>query len=362
MKQRVYVRLDGTQTISTSLPCDRTTKSADLRFPSRYKKLTSYTLSWRNRLQLEATASPCMFVTFTYDQEHYFEPVADIPTTLKNEWKAFRHRFEYYQKRDHLGDFKYYVISERGDDGRLHFHALLYGFPFTTFKAKNKKGQLVDFVEFSKYTDDIQKAWGNGFCTFNGANGRAINYVTKYIHKRMVSGDYISMKSNGIGLSFLDEAKKKFFKDNDQQYFRLGNKLVYLPRYLKKKIWTDDQEYKEMNERLAEKISKRESVLCKNSVPQGDLYVTLRESEEIYHSIKAFVDGGQVNKMRIPGFNMDLRDLVDRIDELGFSYDLDTDEFEVLFYYQEKVPVKWFRLKQRQIEVAKYKDVFNQRL
>ena len=303
-----------------------------------------------------------MFVTFTYDQEHYIEPCDDIPGTLKSEWQSFRHRFEYYQKIHNLGKYKYYVISERGDDGRLHFHALIYGFHFSTFKGQNKKGQLVDFVQFSQLTDDIQKAWGNGFVTFNGANGRAINYVTKYIHKRMISGDYISLKSNGIGLAFLDECKKRFFKENDQQFFRLGNKLVFLPRYLKKKIWTDETEYKEMNERLAQKISKRESALCKNSVPQGDLFVILRESEEIYHTIKDFVDGGQVNKMRIPGFNLDLRDLVDRIDELGFSYDLDTDEFEVLFYYQEKVPVKWFRLKQRQIEVAKYKDVFNQRL
>ena len=344
------------------MPCDRTTKSADLRFPSRYKKLTSYTLSWRNRLQLEASSCQCMYVTFTYADEHYIEPCEDIPGILKKSWQDFLHRFEYYRKRDNLPKFKYYVISERGDDGRLHFHALFFGFTFQTFRAKNKKNQMVEYVVFNQVTQDLLNAWGNGHCVFNGANGKAINYVTKYIHKRVVSGDYISLKSNGIGLGFLDDAKKKFFKDNDQQFFRLGNKVVYLPRYLKKKIWTDDEEYKEMNERLAEKISKRESALCKSSVPQGDLFVTLRESEEIYHSIKAFVDGGQVNKMRIPGFNIDLRDLVDRIDELGFSYDLDTDEFEVLFYYQEKVPVQWFRLKQRQIEVAKYKDVFNQRL
>lgn len=344
------------------MPSDHTTKSADLRFPSRYKKLTSYTLSWRNRLQLEATASPCMFVTLTYDDEHYFEPTDDIPGTLKSEWKAFRHRFEYYQKRDNLGNYKYYAISERGDDGRLHFHALFYGFPYTTFRSKNKKGQLVDFVEFSKYTEAIQNAWGNGFCTFNGANGRAINYVTKYIHKRVVSGDYISMKSNGIGLGFLDDVKKKFFKDNDQQFYRLGNKIVYLPRYLKKKIWTDDQEYKEMNERLAEKINKRESALCSASCPKGQLFVTLRESDAIYKSVKQLVDGDIVNKMHISGFNLDLRDIADRIDELGFTYDLDTDKFEVLFYYEEKIPLTWFRLRRRDLEVQKYKFMFNQRL
>lgn len=362
MKKRVYVPLDGTQTISISLPSDRTTKSADLRFPSRYKKLTSYTLSWRNRLQLEATASPCMFVTFTFDEDHYNEPTEDIPGWLKAKWTSFRKRFEYYQKIDNLGKYKYYVISERGDDGRLHFHALIYGFQFTTFKGRNKKGQLVDFVQFCQLTDDIQKAWGNGFVTFNGANGRAINYVTKYIHKRIISGDYISLKSNGIGLAFLDECKKRFFRENDQQFFRLGNKLVFLPRYLKKKIWTDETEYKEMNERLAEKLSKRESALCKSSVPSGDLFVTLRESDSLVQQIMSFINGGQVNKVSIPGFNLDLYELSHIFEESGLMYDEDADEFEILFYYQEKVPVKWYRLKQRQIEVAKYKGVFNQRL
>lgn len=309
---------------------------------------------------MEAVASPCMYLTLTYDSEYYTCGDQNPSDWLKSEWKSFYKTLKNRQKAAGIPDFKYYAISERGEEGRLHFHVLLFGLPFTTFRAKNPKGQYVDYVRFSPITEFIQNCWNRGFITFEGANGKAIRYVTKYIHKRVVSSDYISMKSNGIGLAFLTEERKKFFKDNDTQEYHLGNKIVFLPRYLKKKIWTDEKEYQEMSERLIKKLSERESALCKQKVPNGDLFVTIRESDLLIRAAKS----ADLDSMRlsVAGFSMSLGSVREALDKCGIIYDQETDEMNVIFFYKEDDPLVWFRQKRYDFDNMRYKTCFNRRL
>ena len=358
-KDKILIPLDGGEPIFHA-PAANVTQNHDTRYPSSYKKLANYTLQWRNRLLMESTASPCMFVTFTFDPEHYFEnDQENVTEQLKHCWQSFRKRLEWNLKiKRGITGYKYYVVSERGEDGRLHYHALLFGFPYKSFRTK-RNGKWVAMVEFNEYTDIIDKSWGLGFVTYEAVNDTAIKYVTKYIHKRKESGDYINLKSNGIGLAFLDEAKKKFFKENDQCIYHIGKRTVFLPRYLKQKIWTDPEEYKAMTERLMEKISNRESALCKQSVPKGDLLVTIRQSELLLRSTLTDFTDLRINYGTGSVTGTEVQDLLDRC---GVVYDPDDDSFQIIFFYYADDPLVWYRQRKYTEDSYRMKTVYNRRL
>lgn len=360
-KPKVLIPLNGDHAIINA-NSDNVTQNWDTRFPSQYKKLANYTLQWRNRLLMESTASPCMFVTFTFNQEHYFENDREnVSEQLKACWQAFRRRLEWNLKiKRGISGYKYYTVSERGDDGRLHYHALLFGFPFKSFRGKNHEGRWVAMVVHNEYTDIIDSSWGNGFVYYEAVNDKAIKYVTKYIHKRKQSGDYINLKSNGIGLAFLDDAKKKFFKSNDQCTYKIGNRTVYLPRYLKQKIWTDPDEYRAMTERLMRKISERESALCKQSLPKGDLIVTIRQSDKLLKSVASNDPDG----MRIDFYtgSVPISFLKEQLDKCGVIYDPDDDSFQIIFCNYCDDPLVWYRQRKYTQDDYRMKTVFNRRL
>lgn len=342
---------------------------ADMRYPSEYKKLKSYTLNWRTRLIFESCANPCMFITFTFDDENY--NVDDLDDELrrgklKKCFQDFSKRFRSNCKYAGIDTsrFKYYAITERGDDGRLHFHVLFFGFDYKSYPSKNKKGQRIMLVEFNEITDLITKSWGNGFVFFEAVCPENIKYVTKYLHKRRISGDYISLKSNGIGLSFLDDAKKNFFYTTDQQTFKIGRKTYFLPRYLKKKIWTDEEEYKAMNERLSKKIEEEERKQVENTQKSENRhYVICPESEQILRA-SCVVNDSQPTLMKVDSgqqyFLPEIKPLVEQA--LGFVYDPDDDSIQVYLCREEPDIVKWNRYRLRTNENFAMKFVYNVRM
>lgn len=345
---------------------DEVAFAADTRYPSNYKKLKCYTMNWNTRLVFESLARPCMFVTFTYDEDHYLEKRLlnnDVPATLKDDWQKFMKRFRLYchYHKIPIDEFKYYAITERGDDGRLHFHSLIYGLPFESFTGRNAKGQRVLYVKFNEFTRALDETWQQGFTVYEAAVPENISYVTKYIHKRRISGDYISLKSNGIGLAFLDDAKKKFLKENDQQYYHVGRKKYYLPRYLKKQIWTDEDEYREMNVRLAAKIAEKELAEIDEN-EQNRYYVVYEDSQELVE--KALCRDNLVKyastTSRETFYLPEIADLIDK--SLGFVYDPADDNIRVYLVRQEKSPLIWHRLRQRTNENFKMKTIYNRRL
>lgn len=322
-------------------------KHNDVRYPSRYKKLVSYTLNWRTRNILEASVRPTLYITFSYNPESYIEDRlidGDLKATLKDDWQRFLKRFRTNWKRD-LGvnyvdqNFRYYAITERGDDGRLHWHALFFGFDHRTYPGTNKKGQKILFVEFSPITRLFEKSWGQGFVYFESAVPENINYVTKYLHKRVISPDYISMKSNGIGLAYFTEARKKYFQENETFEIHLRGKVYYMPRYIKNKVFEEDKR-KQLNEDLAADIAKklRESALCKfGKLPLFRVF----------------------DIPSCPELLSDFESLVHRC--VGYDYDVDKDDLKLRFA-EPCEPYDFLRLYQRVNEDYRLKSIYNRRI
>lgn len=371
---KIYVGVDSTSTstrLTTSLTSDQVTYNADLRYPSKYKQLKSYTLNWNTRLTLESIANPCMFVTLTYNDDYYVEnrlDGRDVKEVLKDDWQRFCKRFRRqleYNGID-ISSFKYYAITERGDDGRLHFHALIFGFDYESFPSRNAKGKRILHIRFNKVTEILDKSWHQGFTFYEAACPQNIEYVNKYIHKRRISGDYISLKSNGIGLSWLDEKKKKMFIDNDQQYYNLGRRKLYLPRYLKHKIWTDVDDYRAMSERLAIRIAEEELKEIRNNTSESALcenkYVVYPESDYMLHVVETS-EKSEVIKVRLDESkeSFALATAKDLCEVLAMI-DYDKENDQILFCYIENDPLRWFRLRRRQNENYKMKYIYFRRL
>ena len=121
--------MNGAREISASLiRSEDVAFQADLRYPSEFKKLKSYTLNWRTRLIFESCSNPCMFCTFTYDDESYNvdDPDDELRRSkLKKSFQDFSKRFRSNCKYSGIDTsmFKYYDITERGDEGGHHHHA-----------------------------------------------------------------------------------------------------------------------------------------------------------------------------------------------------------------------------------------------
>lgn len=327
---------------------------ADIRYPSKYKQLVSYTLNWQTRNIMEASAQPTLFVTFTYNDDHYLENRLlndSIKDTLRDDWQRYTKRLRRsLQYHGYDIPFKYYTISERGDDGRLHFHSLLYGFEHSTFKSRNKKGQLVDLVEFSPITDIIEKSWGQGFVFFESACPENIKYVTKYIHKRKISPDYISLKSNGIGLSYLTENRVKHFQDAECTEFHINGHTYFMPRYIKKKIYSEEQ-VKRINLKLAEKQFLKDFDKVKKlwSLNDNRHYAYWNKCAD---DVKHLLQTGPL----CPTEN----DIIEGLKHLGITYDSYTDEMTLC--YEETDAVRFERFRQRYKDNLRMKSVFNKRL
>lgn len=192
-------------------------------FPTPYEYHKKFVRDWRTRLFLESWKNPYVFFTLTYDEENL--PLLQLPDkdAIQKFFKRFRRRLEY---RNIKQDFRYYLVSEYGDDyGRLHYHGLLFGIPFSheIFKC---------FLE----------SWPFGRVDYTAGSPKRINYVTKYLHKRFEDKKrYLSLKSNGLGACFLSPEFIQRQRQRKTNWFWFDGRRRYLPRYLMEKVFSKDE-------------------------------------------------------------------------------------------------------------------------
>jgi hypothetical protein len=219
------------------------------------------TTEWANRLIMESYYwKDTSFYTFTYNEEHL--PIVINGKILEQDEKLHENRYYYREggfatlkprdmqlfiKRLRKKDLnvKYYYCGEYGDqDGRPHYHAILYG------------------IRPYAHQMEIEEIWGKGIAQGKTFWRERAQYTAGYIQKKLYGkeGDqgYIqtvydalgkkigqvhalnkdiiapfSRMSKGIGLKFLEEYEDQIRRD---EKLRFDGKELNLPRYFIKKL------------------------------------------------------------------------------------------------------------------------------
>lgn len=117
---------------------------------------------WTGRILLEATQHEfSSFLTLTYKPEAC--PSELVPGDLRDFWKRLRYVFPM--------PVRYFAVGEYGERSmRPHFHAIVFGLPFTA-------GEFV------------AKAWSDGFYFLGDCTPQSVAYCTGYVAKKMTVVD-----------------------------------------------------------------------------------------------------------------------------------------------------------------------------
>lgn len=237
------------------------------------------------------------FLTLTFDDEHL--PVGSpsyqlkyVTDSLQKFMKRLRSKIEYH---DFGLNFKYFAVSENGEEnGRLHLHVMLF--------AKGTNTAVLNARTAVPLFRLIDETWKQGRTQIRVANEKHVYYLTKYIFKRCFDLLYHSWKSNGIGLSYMDNKLVEYLRSHVQDFIHLGGKVRYLPRYIRDKCFGG--EYEDFKTYLTEKYLKERNNLDDSyslgyymldmqreysPIPNwlGDRILRLqRDSKELYNIIK----------------------------------------------------------------------------
>lgn len=195
----------------------------------RAKKAQEWTYRLYAELKLHKKA---VFVTLTYDDEHYKDlPVAKncaLRSLAKRDIQLFFKSLRDFVKPDKI---RQYSVGEYGErTKRAHFHSIIFGL--------GPDDRLT-----------IEKAWKKGFVCVGDVTPSSIAYVARYCTKKLFGNkdEYIalglvpefSVQSNrpGIGYGAISKAVKR---SSDGGYFAwFQGRRIGAPRYFTDKIKSD---------------------------------------------------------------------------------------------------------------------------
>ena len=233
----------------------------------------NYSQQWANRCMLELTdyePCECWFLTLTYDEQHIMDINSDVfaGTLMKSDLQKFWKRLRQFVERD-VGEksrIRYFACGEYGTNTfRPHYHAILYGFPWTDLHpiGRSKSG----FPLFECLT--LGKIWGNGYVTVSPVTWETCAYTARYVMKKVdksydqnlyeknnLEREFVTMSRRpGIGLSYYELHKEKIY-EFDQIILSTadGGKIIHPPKYFDDKYELDNPEkYEEIKEQRKEK-------------------------------------------------------------------------------------------------------------
>jgi hypothetical protein len=184
---------------------------------------------WAYRLGKEAEISnSAFFITMTYDDHHVPHTPNLLLTLCKRDLQLFFKRLRKKQK----GKIVYYAAGEYGSEThRPHYHIIMFNL------------ESIDYLE---------EAWGKGFIHIGSVTDASCYYTLKYLDKVDTVGKHrmddrvkeFQLMSKGIGKSYLTDAMIKYHKaDLTERCFITvpGGFKIALPRYYKKKIYTEEE-------------------------------------------------------------------------------------------------------------------------
>lgn len=142
-----------------------------------------------------------IFVTLTYAPEH-------LPKDRSLDYRHFQLFMKRLRKKCGSG-IRFYMCGEYGDEnGRPHYHALLFGVDFS-----DKIPWRKTTTGFTQYKSDVlNEIWGLGHCEIGNVSFKSAAYVARYIMKK-VTGDQAAFHYCDIDPEtgeILDEVKPEF--------------------------------------------------------------------------------------------------------------------------------------------------------
>lgn len=214
---------------------------------------------WATRCMHEASlhADNC-FITLTYNDEN-----------LPRDWSLNKSHFQLFMKRLRKRfssmRFRFYMCGEYGDqNGRPHYHALLFGLDFPDKKVHSKSG------EKTHYTSDIlAKVWGMGHVLIGPVNPQTAAYCARYNLKKVTgemaekhyqrinseTGEYYQLQPEytnmslkpGIGAAWFDKYQSDCYPSD---FIVVAGQKKPVPQFYDKKLRKGD-------EALYERIKKK---------------------------------------------------------------------------------------------------------
>jgi hypothetical protein len=238
---------------------------------------------WAFRLQQEENiCTSSHFVTLTYNTESV--PISkkgfmtlDKESHLKNFFKKLRNKYRYRAKNPLTGKMKYYydkvpkikyfAVGEYGfQRERPHYHIIL----------------------FNADANYIVDSWNYGDVHIGNVQEGSIIYCLKYVmkegkipkHKNDDRIPEFRRSSTKLGIHYLTPGAIKYHRQNiTKPITTLNGFKVPIPRYFRKKIWTED-ELRKINPIIAKSIKQR------------------IENEEFKHSLDENYDDSYTDQQR----------------------------------------------------------------
>ena len=223
-------------------------------------------LSWSHRLIVELMSHPqSTYLTLTLDDDSLLRFQDDPKKPIKLYIDRLRKAVGFRPK--------YFIVSEFGDTGRLHYHGFFFG---TDVKSMPYKVQ--------------RDLWKYGHVWLAPTpSAKLANYVVKYLFKQYGDKKSIMMCSNGIGASYVTNVNRAIYINYMafNPYVRLGRSFYPLHRYYVDKFLTDDL-------RLCKMLNRDDSFKCltfqKKKYDNPILWNRARQ--EWYNSIKHLEENG----------------------------------------------------------------------
>lgn len=183
-------------------------------------------MMWTIRLLEEAKIHKEMcFITLTYDEKYLTYGADGLETLVKRDLQLFIKRL----RKNTSKKIRYYAVGEYGPETfRPHYHIIAYGIDINSYKQ-------------------IVESWNLGFVTVGENHERRMGYITKYHVNR---GQYkqgtlppFSLMSTrpGLGFNYIERMWKHHYKNIDNCYYADFEKKLPLPRYYKKKLYSQSQ-------------------------------------------------------------------------------------------------------------------------
>lgn len=225
---------------------------------------------WSFRLLKEAeVSSSAFFVTLTYDNDHCPTTDNGFMTLKKSDIQGF---FKVL-RRANKEKLKYYVAGEYGGKyGRPHYHIILFNATLESLIGKayanmHRMGVL-DLDGKQQYDCNY---WDKGHITVGKLSPASAGYTLKYVsketnvgvHKRDDRLPEFSLMSKKMGANYVSQAMKEWHLSDilNRMYVQVDERLkIGMPRYYKKKIYTDWQRLRisgAVHEKRVEEFNKK---------------------------------------------------------------------------------------------------------